>query len=261
MNIFKEEEVEEISYSGDRKKTAKYVELKTPSVKFPTLKYSIDKPNPPVGISEMTWSFDSNFLATKNDNFPNVLFVWQISSLSLHTIIFQIRPIKHFSWSPTEHILLIATENNKLYSFTLNNVYVIELVTDLNLNLMINKISWNSDGKSFTVGDGKSLVIGHPEINEDENKEEAENYSDNPNNRQEREEMAYDDTNNLNDNRNINRNLQRSIDEENYNNNFNNEFGNSNSNFNSYNNQYKEQYKEQSNDHFNEEEGEGSDHY
>jgi hypothetical protein len=105
---------------------------------------------------------------------PNVIWVWQISSLSLHTVIIQIKPIKQFEWSPTDHILIISTENSKLYSFTLTNVYVVELVTDTTSNLAINKIIWNCDGKSFTVSDKNFMVIGHPEINE-ENAEEDQN--------------------------------------------------------------------------------------
>lgn len=175
INIFREEEVDEVSYSGENKKTTKYVDIKAP-VKFNTLKVSLDKPNPPIGISEMCWSYDSNFLATKNDNMPNVLWVWQVSSLSLHTLIIQIKPIKHFSWSPTEHILLISTENSKLYSFTLTNVYVVELVTDTNYVLNIGKIDWNVDGKCFVVSDKNNMIIGHPEINEDQDDNMGDNH-------------------------------------------------------------------------------------
>jgi hypothetical protein len=101
---------------------------------------------------------------------PNVLWIWQISSLSLHTVIIQQKPIKNFQWSPTEHILLIVTENSKLYSFTLTNVYVVELVTDVNYNLNVSKITWNTDGKSFVVSDKNYMIIGYPEIN-DQNEE------------------------------------------------------------------------------------------
>jgi hypothetical protein len=100
---------------------------------------------------------------------PNTLFIWQINSLSLHTVIIQTKPIKHFVWSPTEHILLIATENSKLYSFTLTNIYVVELVTDHNMNININKINWNQNGKVFTVNDMKNLIIGQPELAEEKN--------------------------------------------------------------------------------------------
>lgn len=35
-------------------------------LKFPKVTIDPEKPNPPVGVSEISWSFDSNFLATKN---------------------------------------------------------------------------------------------------------------------------------------------------------------------------------------------------
>jgi hypothetical protein len=113
-----------------------------------------------MGISDMSWSYDSNFLATKNgnlniytDNMPNVIWIWQISTLSLHTVIIQLKPVKHFAWSPNEHMLLICTENSKLYTFTLTNVYIVDLVTDVNSNLGIIKIHWNIDGRSFVASD------------------------------------------------------------------------------------------------------------
>lgn len=164
INVFREDEVDEATYSGDIKKTTKYVDVKS-AIKFNVLKPSLEKPN--IGVSEMSWSYDSNFLATRIDNIPNVLWVWHISTLSLHTVIVQIKPIKHFQWSPTQHILLICTENSRLYSFTLTNVYVIELVTDTT-NIAINKINWNVDGKSFIVSEKTYMIIGYPEINDAE---------------------------------------------------------------------------------------------
>ena len=46
-------------------KTTKYAEIKN-SIKFTYIKPNMDKPFPNVGISDMSWSYDSNFLATKN---------------------------------------------------------------------------------------------------------------------------------------------------------------------------------------------------
>ena len=131
---------------------------------------------------------------------PNALWIWQISNLSLHTVIIQQKSIKNFQWSPTEHILLIVTENSKLYSFTLTNVYVVELVTDINYNLSVAKITWNSDGKSFIVSDKNYMIIGYPEISdqieegnqEDLNEEDAEG---NVSGREEGPKSEYNDKN------------------------------------------------------------------
>lgn len=42
-------------------------------IKLNKLPIETDKPNPSIGISDMSWSFDSNFLATKNGNSYNLL--------------------------------------------------------------------------------------------------------------------------------------------------------------------------------------------
>lgn len=171
VNIFKEDECDEYIYGSEfNKKTTKYIDIQPP-VKLPIIKPNTDKPYPLIGIGECNWSYDSNYFATRNDNMPNVLWIWQISNLSLHTVIIQQKPIKNFQWSPTEHILLIVTENSKLYTFTLTNVYVVELVTDVNYNLSVAKINWNSDGKSFVVSDKNYMIIGYPELNEQQEEE------------------------------------------------------------------------------------------
>lgn len=122
----------------------------------------------------MVWSFDSAFIATKNDNMPNVIWIWQISNLSLYSIAVQIKPVKHFSWSPKEHILIILTENNKVYVLTLTDGSVCPIVTDNNLNLSLNKVIWASDGKSYIIGDKSYMFIGTPIIND--SNDNAEKY-------------------------------------------------------------------------------------
>jgi hypothetical protein len=66
VNIFKEEECNEFTTQTDgHKKTTKYVDLQVPA-KIPVVKPALDKANPAIGIGESSWSYDSNYLATRN---------------------------------------------------------------------------------------------------------------------------------------------------------------------------------------------------
>ncbi len=68
INIFREEELSSsLMTNFNSQKTTKYVEVKS-AVKFHVVKPNMDKPSPSVGVSEISWSFDSNFVATKNGN-------------------------------------------------------------------------------------------------------------------------------------------------------------------------------------------------
>ena len=161
VTVFKEEE---ISHSSGNKKNnfTKYVECSFP--------YKLNTNNKikslqGIGaISIIEWSLDSKFIASKYDALPNNIFIWETSTLKLHTIIVQLNPIKNMKWSPKENILLIVTDNSKLYTFTLDNVYIIELVSDMNNPFSASNLQWASDGKSFIVSDKKQMLIGHPNI-------------------------------------------------------------------------------------------------
>lgn len=166
INIFKEEEV------LAKEKYSKYIEIAAP-FKLPIAKNSFSF------VNDIEWSYDSTFVATKLDVVPNVLWIWQLSTLALHTVIVQLKPIKDFQWSPKEHILLFGTDTSKLYSFTLNNVYIVDLVSDANSPFALLKINWNYDGRSFILSDKKQLIIGHPEINETQDMHNTQNFDGN----------------------------------------------------------------------------------
>jgi len=160
VTVFKEEEISHSS--GAKKNYTKYMECSFPYKLNTNNKLKSLQGIGPISIIE--WSLDSKFIATKYNSLPNDVFIWEVSTLKLHTIIIQLNPIKTMKWSPKENILLIVTDNSKLYTFTLDNVYIIELVSDMNSPFNASNLQWASDGKSFIVSDKKQMLIGHPSI-------------------------------------------------------------------------------------------------
>ncbi len=227
VTVFKEEEIshssqnnnKKINYNFASKNFTKYIECSFP--------YKLNQSNKikslqGIGaISILEFSFDSKFIASKYDAMSNIVFIWEASTLKLHTVIVQLNNIKNMKWSPKENILLIVTDNSKLYTFTLDNVYIIELVSDMNNPFNASNIQWASDGKSFIVSDKKQMLIGHPNILEhnlnrdDLNNDIDNNIQDNINNE---EDNGQYDNNNIENNINFNNN-----EEEEFNNIINNE--------------------------------------
>ena len=79
-------------------------------------------------------------------------------------------------------MLLISTDNSKLYSFTLSKIFVFEIEVDRKVNLKFNKLYWSNDGKYFILEDKSNFIIGSPIIeNENVEYEEAENINENEN--------------------------------------------------------------------------------
>jgi len=41
------------------------------------------------GVSMLAWSFDSKFLATKNEGNSNMVYIWDMTTLKLHVLLIQ----------------------------------------------------------------------------------------------------------------------------------------------------------------------------
>jgi len=155
-------------------------------------------------------------------------------------------PIKSFSWSPTDHMLLIVTENSKLYSFTLSKIYVFEIEIDMKKNLAFNKIDWSLDGKFFLLQDKNNFIIGNPLISNSEDKleeNEEEQEHDLEQESMDKNNNNYNYNNQSNNNENYNNYMEgdNEDNEEHYNNenkeeNYNDNYQHHNNNNNNNNN-------------------------
>lgn len=170
VNYFKEEGIGK----------SQYVTL-NPPVKVENILPHFSDTKPKIGIRKIEYSYDSNFMATKNDNMPNVLFIWEMMGMNLHTVIIQSKEIVDFKWSPTFHILFIVTGNNKLYYFTLDSIFV----ADLPSTFLPTEIKWNSNGNKFMLKDNNFMVIGDFDSGYNQEEEEINNEENQPNQEEE----------------------------------------------------------------------------
>lgn len=149
INYFVEKEVDGATYK------TKYVSSDPPIQLENKMPMSSDV-KPKMGVKKQEYSYDSNFLATKNENMPNVLFIWETMGMNLQTVIIQLKEIYDFKWSPNDHILFIVTDNSKLYYFNLEEAFV----TELPKNFSATGITWNENGRSFLLKDPNYLILG-----------------------------------------------------------------------------------------------------
>ena len=109
----------------------------------------------------MAFSYDNNFLATKNENMPNVLFIWDLNLMNLKTVLIHLNEVTYFKWSKNKNMLFISTNNNKLYYFTLDSCKILELAKDFH-----NKsLTFSYDGRKMIVKDSNSFIV----VNIDDN--------------------------------------------------------------------------------------------
>ncbi|XP_048096649.1 WD repeat-containing protein WRAP73 [Alosa alosa] len=87
-------------------------------VQVPTVQPDTDRANPKVGISSLAFSADNRYLATKNDNMPTCVWVWDMQRVGLQAVLEQASVVRCFVWDPRRPRLAMCTANNKLYMWS-----------------------------------------------------------------------------------------------------------------------------------------------
>eukprot|EP00124_Ichthyophonus_hoferi_P001733 Ihof_evm5s99 gene=Ihof_evmTU5s99 len=72
------------------------------------------QPNPRVGVSQVIFSENGEYLATRNDNMPHAVFIWSMSTLEAHAILIHRNPVRGMSWRPGQPMLALCTDVNLL---------------------------------------------------------------------------------------------------------------------------------------------------
>ncbi|NWI71759.1 WRP73 protein, partial [Todus mexicanus] len=74
-----------------------------------------DRANPKMGVGMLAFSPDNCFLATKNDNIPNAVWIWDVQKLKLFVVLEQLCGIQSFQWDPRQPRLAMCTGTSKVY--------------------------------------------------------------------------------------------------------------------------------------------------
>ncbi|KAM8790266.1 WD repeat-containing protein WRAP73 [Rhynchonycteris naso] len=90
-------------------------EIASAPVSLQTLKPAADRANPKIGVGALAFSPDNYFLATRNDNVPNAVWIWDVRRLRLFVVLEHLSPVRSFQWDPQQPRLAICTGSSKVY--------------------------------------------------------------------------------------------------------------------------------------------------
>jgi len=153
----------------------KYAVMDVP-ITLPSTKPATDKPNPKQGIGMLSWSSDSHYFFTRNDNMPTALWIWDICRLELAAVLVQKDPIRAAAWDPTCTRLVLCTESSHLYMWTPSGACCVSVPLP---NFRIVDLKWNSDGSCLLLKDREffccaAIVSALPEEGPDQSDESSE---------------------------------------------------------------------------------------
>lgn len=139
--------------AADGNSRVKYKVMDVP-ISLPFQKPAADKPNPKQGVGLLSWSSDSQYLFTRNDNMPTVLWIWDIRRLELAAVLMQKDPIRAATWDPTCPRLVLCTGSPILYMWSPSGACCVNIPLP---KFFISDLKWNSDGSCLLLKDRESF--------------------------------------------------------------------------------------------------------
>lgn len=115
---------------------------------------------PKNGVALMEWSHDCKYICSKVEEFPNVLWIWDTSKLSLCSILVQLYPIKDVKWDPSsKNRLALCTSNSRVYFWSEEGTSCVDIPSH---GFVVTSLDWDKNGKSLLLKGKNAFCIAYP---------------------------------------------------------------------------------------------------
>ncbi|XP_015999879.2 WD repeat-containing protein WRAP73 isoform X2 [Rousettus aegyptiacus] len=124
-------------------------EVASVPVPLQTVKPAADRANPRIGVGVLAFSPDSSFLATRNDNVPNAVWIWDVQKLRLFVVLEQLSPVRAFQWDPQRPRLAICTGSSKVYLWSRAGCVSVQVPGEGDFQVL--SLCWHLSGDSLAL--------------------------------------------------------------------------------------------------------------
>ncbi|XP_039612031.1 WD repeat-containing protein WRAP73 isoform X1 [Polypterus senegalus] len=132
-------------------------EVSSLPAQVPVIRPDPDRPNPKIGISVMAFSSNSRYLATKNDNMPNNVWIWDVQKLKLFVVLEHVAAVRCFQWDPCQPRLALCTGKNKVYMWSPSGCACVQVPIAGHFQVL--SLSWHTSGQSLILLSKDQLCV------------------------------------------------------------------------------------------------------
>ncbi|XP_007943715.1 WD repeat-containing protein WRAP73 [Orycteropus afer afer] len=124
-------------------------EIASLPVSLQTLKPVTDRANPRIGVGMLAFSSDNYFLATRNDNIPNAVWIWDVQKLRLFVVLEQLVPVRTFQWDPQQARLALCTGGSRVYLWSPAGCVSVQVPVEGDFHVL--SLCWHLSGDSLAL--------------------------------------------------------------------------------------------------------------
>lgn len=121
-----------------------------PPYSLAVVKPNADKGMPKVGVGIVSWSPDGRWLATRADDMPNAVWVWDVAAVKLATVLVHKTPVRSLAWNPLQGRLAVVTGSDHLFLWTAAGASCVQVPVP---DFAITALSWAPDGTALVLAD------------------------------------------------------------------------------------------------------------
>uniref|UniRef100_A0A8D0BQ76 WD repeat containing, antisense to TP73 n=1 Tax=Salvator merianae TaxID=96440 RepID=A0A8D0BQ76_SALMN len=130
------------------------------------VKPAADRANPRVGVGMLAFSADNCFLATRNDNLPNALWIWDVQKMKLFAVLEQLCAVQLFQWDPRRPRVAICTGNSRMYLWSPAGCVSVQVPSEGDFHVA--SLCWHPSGDSLALMGKDSFCMCYLEKEDEE---------------------------------------------------------------------------------------------
>jgi WD40 repeat protein len=123
----------------------------------PSVRPDPDVPSPAVGVGHVEWSHGGRYLATRNDNMPTALWIWDGDSLLLHSLLLQANAVRCAAWHPRQQLLALCTSSSAVFLWSARGCRTAPL--PVSHELSVRTLQWSATGDALLLLDDDRYCV------------------------------------------------------------------------------------------------------
>ena len=113
-----------------------------------------------VGVGLCEWSSCGRYLASRCDNLPTTVWLWDVSSLRLAALLVQTSPVRSLAWDPALPRLALVTGQSSLHLWTPLGALISRVPQVLRGEMeAVTELSWAGEGRALWLSGSRHVLL------------------------------------------------------------------------------------------------------